>query len=130
MWTTYWANFCQLLLKLGHNYEIFASCGPEFGHPATVLCALPRTTHGPSRVYYRESKKAGACVQQLHGTAEGGGAAAPLHPSHRPPPRGSAPTLSHQRKQRYRSQLTYENKQSFFHYKVICKIVLTFWAVP
>ncbi len=59
--------------------------------------------HGPSRVYYRERKKAGACVQQLHWAAEGGGAAAPLHPPHSPPPRGPAPTLSHQRKQRYRN---------------------------
>jgi hypothetical protein len=60
MWTTYWANFCQLLLKLGHNDEIsnwatfyaadflgrkyfyrtiFESCGPEFGHLTTVVRA-------------------------------------------------------------------------------------------
>jgi hypothetical protein len=68
MYTNYWANFGKLLLKLGRNYEIwrwatfsaadflgrkyfytaiFESCGPEFGHLATVINRLFLLQHPP-----------------------------------------------------------------------------------
>jgi hypothetical protein len=40
LFTNFWANFCQLLLTLGRNYETgpnIESSGPEFGHLAAVI---------------------------------------------------------------------------------------------